>query len=47
MTSDLELSFARSADRLRSSLPAFPAEGRLYYERLLGIAELALERLQS
>ncbi|WP_410620608.1 hypothetical protein [Amycolatopsis sp. cmx-8-4] len=33
---------ARAADRLRSSLPDFPAAGRPYYERLLVIADLAL-----
>jgi hypothetical protein len=39
--------FARAADRLRSSLQEFPTAGRSYYERLLAIAELAIECLEA
>jgi len=34
----------QAADELARSLPAFPVEARPYYERLLGIAQLVLDR---
>jgi hypothetical protein len=45
MLSGLDRSrLGRTADELERSIPAFPAQARSYYERLLRIARLALAR---
>lgn len=43
----VRMRFEHDTDRLKASLPRFPAAGRPYFERLLGIAEVALRRLAT